>query len=353
MRPAADKVNEISRKKPIYPVNRQLVGYLKYYGRATHLPVRYSDLAHPSSAYPLLDRNDRDTLWEVNLYDQSALRDLNRGLTHIYALLKTDGDESLMEHLHIDRIDYCTFGNSFPFRVRVVNQLNDNYDYFYVKQADASRIYGLELEHILSPNRINYLVDGDTLIEEHIPGIPGDQFIKEYISRPRFNQVRIAKEFIKFNERVFVRLLGDMRAYNYVVDVTPDFEEEQYRIRAIDFDQQSYEGKRTLYLPQFFKENNPIGKLVLEYMIEETILQYQHEERTLIARRIKAARHMIKDLIDTMRADEISTPEKVARLRSELADYHESTKFARCRNMGDLVRQNLRVVLQKPRPRKA
>ena len=40
-------------------------------------------------------------------------------------------------------------GNSQPFRVRIVNQFNDNYDYFYVKRADASCVYGLELEHVL------------------------------------------------------------------------------------------------------------------------------------------------------------------------------------------------------------
>jgi hypothetical protein len=57
------------------------------------------------------------------------------------------------------------FGNSKPFRVRIINRLNDNYDHFYVKIADASRVYGLELEHILSPNRINYLTDDNTLIE--------------------------------------------------------------------------------------------------------------------------------------------------------------------------------------------
>jgi hypothetical protein len=58
----------------------------------------------------------------------------------------------------VDRIDFGDFGNSKPFRIRVTNLFNDNSDYFYVKQADASRIYGLELEHILSPNRISLLV---------------------------------------------------------------------------------------------------------------------------------------------------------------------------------------------------
>ena len=119
------------------------------------------------------------------------------------------------------------------------NILNDNYGYYYVKQADANRVYGLELEHILSPNKINYITDENTLIEDHIPGIPGDDFIKHYFTDSDINLIRIAKEFIKFNERCFVRLLGDMRSYNYVMVLTHDFDRIQYRIRAIDLDQQS------------------------------------------------------------------------------------------------------------------
>ena len=61
--------------------------------------------------------------------------------------------------------------------------------------------------------------------------------------------------YVKFNERCFARLLGDMRSYNFVIDITPDIEDYQYRLRAIDFDQQSYEGRKNLYLPQFYKEN--------------------------------------------------------------------------------------------------
>ena len=58
---------------------------------------------------------------------------------------------------------------------------------------------------------------------------------------------------MKFNERCFIRLLGDMRSYNFVFVLTPDFEGWQVRIRAMDFDQQSYSGRRSFYLPQFFK----------------------------------------------------------------------------------------------------
>ena len=36
-----------------------------------------------------------------------------------------------------DRIDFGQFGNSRPFRIRVRNRFNDNYDHYYVKKADA------------------------------------------------------------------------------------------------------------------------------------------------------------------------------------------------------------------------
>ena len=44
-----------------------------------------------------------------------------------------------------------------------------------------------------------------------------------------------------------------MRSYNYVIVPTHDFDQVQYRIRAIDFDQQSYEGSFKVYMPQFLK----------------------------------------------------------------------------------------------------
>ncbi len=334
----------ISKKKKHFPVNAPLRHYLKKFDRETKLPVSYSDLLRYSSAFPFHDKHGKDTLWESVVYDQYIMKELDHGLTMIYSILKSDGDTSVIEHLYVSRIDYCTFGNSNPFRVRIVNLFNDNYDYFYVKKADASRIYGLELEHLLSPNRINYYVDHETLIEEHIPGIPGNDFITHYLKKPEANKVRIAKEFVKFNERCFVRLLGDMRSYNYVVDVTPDFEDEQYRIRPIDFDQQSYEGKKTMYLPQFFKENNVIVKLCIELMTPETFRQYQNEERTLIAHRFKSSKAQANDLLNCMKNDEISLPGKTEQLKKELAKHHNDSEFEKCNSMGEIVSHHLKIL---------
>lgn len=334
------------QKKPNVPVNAALRKYLSGYGRKFKAEIEYRDLLHFSNAFPLYDRNGKDTLWESVYYSPSEMSHLNKALTHIYAQLKTGGDLSVIEHLFAERVDYCTFGNSKPFRIRIVNTFNDNFDYFYIKQADASRIYGLELEHILSPNRISYFVSGETLVEEHIAGIPGDMFIKHHFEKKGINAIRLAKEFVKFNERCFLRLLGDMRSYNFVVDITPDFEDVHYRIRAIDFDQQSYEGRRTLYMPQYFKENNAFVQLAIDLMTPETIHQYQYEERTLIAKRIKAGKRMIKDLLDCMSLDTISSVEKTTQLKNELSTYYNNPAFLSAKSMGDLVKISLKEMLR-------
>lgn len=336
---------KISKKKDFITISQKLWQYLEQYNRKKKLPIKYKDLFRYQESFPVLDKAGKDTLWDSLIYSQSTESELKENLAILYALLKTESHIEIVEHLKAERIDYCNFGNSHPFRVKIVNLLNDNYDYMYIKTPDASRVYGLELEHLLSPNYISYLVDEDTLVEEHIAGIPGDQFIKDYLSFPNFNKVRFAKEFIKFNERCFVRLLGDMRAYNFVVEVTPDFEDEQYRIRAIDFDQQSYEGNKSVYLPQFFKENNPIIKMGMEFINVDTTKQYQFEERTLIARRLNIQSERLHYLLDCMRKDQISRQEKVEELKKGLNNYLQTKEFGNCKNMGDILQVNLKLML--------
>ena len=330
-----------SKKKVFYDIQPDLRHYLAAYDRETELPVQYSDLLHFNFSTPLLDKDNKDTLWQSVQYDQDDMNTIYPGLCHIYALLHADGNKEVIEHLSVARIDYCTFGNSKPFRIRIINRLNDNYDHFYIKIADASRVYGLELEHILSPNRITYISDKKTLVEEHIPGLPGDVFLDRYLDDTKFNQIRICKEFIKFNERCFVRLLGDMRSYNFVVDITPEVEGNQYRIRAIDFDQQSYEGSRKLYLPHYFKENNKLISLGIQHMNVATMKQYQQEERSLIANRVKLGRNRLEDLFDAMKTDDIAPANKLEQLKTELADHHGNREFLTFSSMGQIVEKHL------------
>ena len=341
-------MNTISKKKNQYEIIPELRKYLRKYSRELKVQINYTDLLRFTYSTPIYDKNNNDTLWLSVMYPPGEIEEIHHALKEIYALLNLDGDMGLIEHVVVSRVEFCTFGNSKPFRIRMVNTLNDNYGFYYVKQADASRVYGLELEHILSPNKVNFIVDENTLIEDHIAGIPGDVFIKDHLADPHLNKVRLAKEFIKFNERCFVQLLGDMRSYNYVVDITPDFEDEQYRIRSIDFDQQCYEGRKTMYLPQYFKENKAAVQLCIDHIPKETAVQYQKEERTLIAKRLRSSRYRVKDLLDIMCIDKISVPDKVSQLRKELSDHFHDPTFLKCRNMGEVLKKMLKVTLLKP-----
>lgn len=337
----------ISKKKIIYPISAGLRRYLIKYTREVNIPIHYHELLRYTSSIALYDSKEQDTLWETVFYDQSDREEIHLNVKKIYALLKAGGDMTVMEHLFVDRVDLCVYGNTQPFRIRIVNRINDNFDYFYIKNADASRVYGLELEHLLSPNRISYFVHKTTLIEEHIAGIPGEMFMKNYMNDPNLNPIRISKEFVKFNERCFVRLLGDMHSSNFVIDVTPDFEETHYRIRAIDFDQQSYEGKRSIYLPQYFKENNALIQLGMKYITPESMKQYQREERALIANRLKSSQQEIEDILEAMEHDEISTPENIDSLKKELAKFYQNDEFLDCMNMGQILRVSLGLLWNK------
>ncbi len=335
-----------SRKKLLYPVNAELSDYLKRQGREVNLPVSHKDLLRFTWSVPIKDEFGNHTLWEKAIYDMRDWEFLKEGLVKIYAILKTEGDMSFADQLDVARIDYCAFGNSLPFRIRIINKFNSNFDHYYMKINDASRIYGLELEHILSPNRITFYTDGGTLVEEHIPGIAGDVFLSQYLEREETNKTRLAKEFVKFNERCFVRLLGDMRAYNFVVVATPDIECYQYRIRAIDFDQQCYEGRRNLYFPQFFKENNMYVQNVLNQLNRESVEQYRAEERSTMAFRVAVSRFRLMELLNIMSRDTISPEAKRDLLRQQLNEYHKTESFNRCKTMGQILKSHLKSMLR-------
>ena len=337
----------ISKKKPAFPITEMLSRYLTKHGRNIKIPIFYDDLLRFQGAVEIFDDNEKDTLWVSCYYAEHEREEILHSLKQMYSILHSDGSDSLLPYLNIDSIDFCTFGNTKPFRIKVRNILNDNYIFLYIKKADASRIYGLELEDILSPNHINYLVHKDTLIEEHISGIPGDTYISEHLDTISEQDKRaLAKEFVKFNERCFVRLLADMRSYNYVIVITHDFDRKQYRIRAVDFDQQSYEGNPKVYKPQFLKENNALVQMSIDVLAKKSREQYEIEERSLLAKRANSEHKRLKQLIQCMKKDNISTPEKIIELKTGLFDLTGDVQFKRSKNMGELLHAAIDFVIR-------
>lgn len=335
----------MSKKKPVYPISERLGAYLDDYNRKIEIPIFYEDLLRFSGSVVVYDANDQDTLWVRVFYSEFEQREIDLSLKKVYSILMSDGRDWIIQYLTVDAVDYCMFANSRPFRIKVRNILNDNYTYFYIKRADASRVYGLELEHMLSPYSLNFLVYRDTLIEEHIVGIPGDEFIKNMLPKcTEFEKAQLAKEYVKFNERCMIRLLGDMRSYNYVIVPTHDFDHVVYKIRAIDFDQQSFEGKLKIYRSQFFKENYQMVELVRSKLQHKSVDQYKIEERSYVTKRVISSGDRIKRLLDICKTDTISLPTHIDLLKSEIYGLTLDAGFKKCTNMGQILELSLDFV---------
>ena len=331
-------------QKDAYPVSAGLQRYLQQNGRGIALPVSYSDLLYYSHTNALRDKKGKLTHWETAVYDTNVQNRLNLLLLKTFAILKKQAVNHFIHDHQVERIDFCEFGNSIPFRIVVLNKLCGIRDRFYVKLADASRIYGLELEHLLSPDNTNFLYHNNTLVEEHIEGLPGDLFLKQYLQTEDISHSLFAKEFVQFNERCFARLLGDMRSYNFVIVPIAGYA-NAFRIRAIDFDQQSYEGKKSLYLPQFYKENFAFVEMVLKELTTEEIVQAQAEERSRMKELVKNNKKRLMELLNAMTGDELSETYKVQLLRNELNAHFKTSAFSACKTMGAMVKRQLKQVL--------
>lgn len=335
--------NHIEYKKPIYKIKASLRDHLEQYSRLGNISLSYEDLLRYQQLVPITDKNDKDTNWFSALYPISDQHYFQEELVNIYQTLVADGD--ILDFVKVGSIDFCSFGNSKPFRIKIINEINDNYDYFYVKRADASRIYGLELEEIFSPDKVTFLVNKSTLIEGHVVGIPCDEFIKRNKTVKIENRLRFAKEFVKFNERCFVRLLGDMRAYNFVVEITQDFDNVQYRLRAMDFDQQSFEGRKNMYLPQYYKDNLSLVNLARELLTDKMAQQYMKQERVAMKKRFLAAKPRTKSLLRRMKKDVISSKENVDTLKKEFAEYYNNPQFLNFTTMGEILTLHIETKL--------
>ena len=65
----------------------------------------------------------------------------------------------------------------------------------------------------------------------------------------------------------------------------------------------------------------------MKYMTAESVRQYQMEERSQIATRMKIEKSRASDILDVMSEDIISTKEYVGKLSRELARYYRHPPF--------------------------
>lgn len=126
---------KIEFRKTIYPIQSSLYEYLEKYNRMTKIELLYDDLLRFNDFTSIEDENGKDTLWLSVYYSDHEQKEINENLNKIYTILHSDGDEESLPFLTVDSIEFCTFGNSKPFRIRIRNILNDNYTNYYIKKS--------------------------------------------------------------------------------------------------------------------------------------------------------------------------------------------------------------------------
>jgi hypothetical protein len=112
----------------------------------------------------------------------------------------------------------------------------------------------------------------------------------------------------------------------------------------MDFDQQAHNGRKSFYLPQFFKENLPLVEFCMKHLHLKTAFQYQREEQTLMLARAELASVRLNLLLTVMEHDPIAPPEHVRTLREGLAEHFKNDRYLQCDSMGSLVRANLETL---------
>ena len=80
-----------------------------------------------------------------------------------------------------------------------------------------------------------------------------------------------------------------------------------------------------------------------DWVVDDAVLA---REQALIAHRIKASRYPLKDLMDAMIKDRISLNKHVESLRPEMAKYYQNEKFLNCKNMGEILKLSLKVLVK-------
>ncbi len=136
-----------------------------------------------------------------------------------------------------------------------------------------------------------------------------------------------------------------MRSVNYVVDITPDFEEVQYRVRSIDFDQQSYEKNPKIYLSYHFRSNKKITRISFNCLNRQTINQYAEEERCQMTRRAMSETRRLTGLLKIMCKEELAPLAHIKKLREELNMMHKTMLFSECKTMGELTTAHIQYML--------
>ena len=99
-------------------------------------------------------------------------------------------------------------------------------------------------------------------------------------------------------------------------------------------------------MPQKYPQNEPFVNLSVAQLAPESVIQYQTEERSLIASRVRVSHGRYNELMQVMREDVISSDDYIRRLAAQLSEHYSESGFEACVTMGDLVHKSITMLLK-------
>jgi replicative DNA helicase len=81
--------------------------------------------------------------------------------------------------------------------------------------------------------------------------------------------------------------------------------------------------------------------VVKDKLKADSIIQYKIEERSTISRRLIISDDRMKQLINIMKEDTISSADKVENLKNEIFKFTNENSFIKSKSMGELMEQTL------------
>ncbi len=319
-----------------------IIEYLGNYCRFTNLPS-YKEIREgliSSRRKVFLEHSDESYITpliipEEIIDEKSSI--IKRVASHLWG--GNDKVEKLFKELEIKSIEEMSYADTKPLRIRL-NFSDKLEEVFYAKKFDERRLFGLELENLLSQYKYNYSASGGGIYEEEIKGVEAIE-IAENTRKERI----YLEELVKLDYRSFVMLLGDMHNQNYLISRIDYKNDKEYCARPIDFDKLFEVGElRNGFVLSLNQRKTAISKMGWERY--RSIINLEREK--MRKRYLENSARIISLLNIISSSDSCNI--RTENIRNSLIRYYSSEKallpdFSKARNMGHLLGIHIRAQL--------
>lgn len=247
-------------------------------------------------------------------------------------------NQEQLRALEVRTAELIPYADNEPVRVEVASDVLEPRA-FYAKPFGEQRMFGLELEHLVS-RPYNFVVSGSGIFEEEVPGIEGVTMEK---ADERLDEAYV-RECARFEARCQALLFGDMHEYNWLVEQRrrPDSSEVRYEIRTIDPDK-LFELDELKYVV-FSRERRQemIGVIGEDAYEAEAAFERKRMRNSFLDNRER-----VDEVLRLVGNSEIcNAVVKRYDLAQKLAIYHRNEDFYNAENAGELLERHLHEELE-------